>query len=168
MARAGRKFAVASLFTLVLAGCGTTTPVPQIPPGVTGGVAIGANVPAAAAAATAPGPAMAGTDIMPASAAAGATLPLAGQWILSGELGRRCALNLTATPSGQFYQAMPAGVCSAGFDRVVAWSQGNGQIFLFDAQGQLRGRLFPDGSGGFAGNFDDGVTASELVTFRRL
>lgn len=174
MARSGRKFAVAGVFTLALAGCGTTPPVPQIPPGVTGGVAIGANAPVAAPVVASPAPAGSLPSTAPSTvggmAGAGtvAAVGSAGMWELRNSVGETCQVNLSTTPSGASYVAAPAGVCSMGFGTVAAWSEANGQLFLFDSRGGLLGRFFPDGAGGFTGTFGDGVFSPQGATMRRL
>lgn len=182
MASTGRKIAVASVFTLILAGCGTTTPVPQIPPGVTGGVAIGAAAPVASQQVAAPAPtgltSPAPSVSLPSttptavggmvgSATVGAT-GSAGMWELRNSAGETCQVNLSTTPSGTSFVAAPAGICSMGFGTVAAWSEANGQLFLFDSRGALLGRFFPDGAGGFTGTFGDGVFSPQGATMRRL
>lgn len=97
-----------------------------------------------------------------------APLSYAGSWQLKNDYAKSCTLNLGTSRTGQYYQASKSGFCAMGFDKVAAWSVSGNQLFLLDAQGQVRGRLTADGSGAFSGTYDDGVFSPERVTLRRI
>lgn len=95
-------------------------------------------------------------------------LSFAGRWEIKSNFAKSCQLQLGTLAMGQNYQAQRSGFCMPGFDRVTQWSVLGNQMLLLDAQGQVRGRLSSDGSGGFTGTFDDGVFSPETVTMRRV
>ena len=98
----------------------------------------------------APGPVAALPRQEAPRAAAPSATAIAGTWTVT-DAGDRCRITLTSTPLFEFYRANPQSCRAPSLARINVWEQRGSEVVLLQPGGRVAARLFPQGSGGYAG-----------------